>query len=326
MEIEETVIRYDGAGASHEELAQARQKITGLESTVAGPEFQALLAAWSGRLYLLEGKNAEAQREYRKSINSSPGNLPSIILSSRLERDIGGRLSVINRALESEEPRGELLAERGRILFDINRYSESLAAFDTAFNMLGEKPYYEEAYKAFREKAWELKNLAQAGSNAGIVRQGEISWKELIEITRDETDFLVFITAGRDWPAESLFSQLLERSFIPIIQDVEKTEWPLSDPLITEIVLRSGAAWFLWHLNAENRANRGLLTRYSSSITNTANAHSPIPDIDAFSPFLDSVLGCVESEFMSLPDGRNFLPGERVKGPDYLSMLLRLRN
>jgi hypothetical protein len=55
------------------------------------------------------------------------------------------------------------------------------------------------------------------------------------------------------------------------------------------------------------------------------NARSPISDLSLSSPFLDSILGCVESEFMSLPDGRNFRPGEKVKGSDYLSMLKKLK-
>jgi hypothetical protein len=157
-----------------------------------------------------------------------------------------------------------------------------------------------------------------------IGRQGEITWRDLIEITRSETELLRFITAGRDWPAETIFNQLLERSFIPITQNAVLTTWPYSNPSSGEIVLRSGTAWFLWHIHAENRANRGLLTRYSSRFANTPNARSPVQDLPIASPFIDSVLGCVESEFMSLPDGRNFLPGEPVKGSEYLTMVKKL--
>ena len=326
-EIEETVVKLDGAGADRNSLAQARQRISSMEGTVADTGFEALLAAWSGRLYLMEGKNSDAQRELRKSQNLSPGNLPSLVLSFRMERDSSRRLSMIDQSLETDSSSGELLVERGRVLFDLNRFSESVAAFDTAFVILSGKPFYEEAYKVFRDKAWELRELEQAADNKTmeIARQGEITWKDLIEITNKETDLLRFITAGRAWPVESLFTQLIDRSFIPFTQDVDKAEWPLAKPSSSEIVYRSGAAWFLWHLNAENRGNRGLLTRYSSRYANTPNARSPIADIDIWSPFLDSVLGCVESEFMSLPDGRNFMPRERVKGSDYLSMLKKIR-
>jgi len=325
-EIEELIVRMDGAGAGGEGIAGARQKIAAMQGKVADNNFEAVLSAWSGRLYLMEGKNQDAQREQRKSQNLSPRNLPLQILNFRMERNLAQRLAMIESSLSSEGPLGELLIERGRVLFDLNRFSEAVAAFDTAFVTLAEKPFYEEAYGVFRDKAWELRELEYSAESRTmeIARQGEITWKDLIEITKSETDLFRFITAGRDWPAETIFAQLLERSFIPIIQDAAKTEWPYTKPSSSEIVLRSGAAWFLWHLYAENRANRGLLTRYSSRYANTPNARSPIPDLDIRSPFFDSVLGCVESEFMSLPDGRNFLPNERVKGPEYLSMVKRL--
>ena len=325
--LEEAIILLDGQGASRQGITEVRQQITATQRNVKDNDIQALLAAWSGRLFLMEGKSADAQREYQRSQNLSPLNLPSQILSFRLEQNLSRRLEMIDRSLQTEGSLGELLTERGRVLFDLNRFSEAVAAFDAAFNALGEKPWYEDAYSQFRVKAWELRDMAQdSGSRTvEIARQGEITWANLIEITNSETDFLRFITAGRDWPVETLFTRLLEHSFIPATQDTALLEWPRSNPSSREIVQRSGAAWFLWHLNAENRANRGLLTRYSSRFTNTPNARSPIQDIDIWSPFLDSILGCVESEFMSLPDGRNFRPKERVRGSDFHSMLLRLR-
>ena len=324
-ELEETITRLDSAEPNREELAAARRQITTLEGTVADSAFEALLSAWSGRLYLMEGRTNEAQREYRKSQSLSPSNLPSQVLSFRLERDLSQRLSMIDESLKADSA-GELLIERGRVLFYLNRFSESVAAFDAAFVLLAAKPYYEEAYAVFRDKAWELRNLEQdTGSRTvEIARQDEISWKDLIEITKSETDLLRFITAGRDMPVETLFTQLVDRAFIPYTQDVTVIEWPAAKPPSSVIVQRSGAAWFLWRLYAENRANRGLLTRYSARFANTPNAQSPIPDIGIRSPFFDSVLGCVESEFMSLPDGRNFMPRELVKGSEYLLMLRKL--
>ena len=325
-ELEETIIRLDGGGAGRDEIARARQQVSSLQGTVADPDFEAHLAAWSGRLYLMEGRTADAQREYRRSQSLSSLNIPSLVLSFRLEQNPSRRLSMINQSLDSSYPQGEFLVEKGRVLFDLNRFAESVAAFDASFIVLNGKPWYQESYKVFRDKAWELKDLQQGAVSrtVEIAGQGEITWKDLIEITRNETDLLRFITAGRDWPVEALFSQLLERSFFPITQDTALTEWPLARPSSEDIVLRSGAAWFLWHLNAENRANRGLLTQYSARLANTPNARSPVLDLDIWSPFLDSVLGCVEWEIMSLPDGRNFHPSQRVKGSDFLAMLKKL--
>ncbi|MCL2191079.1 MAG: hypothetical protein FWB79_03715 [Treponema sp.] len=326
LELEESIVRLDGAGASRQELARVRQQAAALEGTVADPVFEAVLAALSGRLFLLEGRTSDARRELQRSRSLSPYNLQSQVLSFRLEGNPEARLSMIDRSLEIEGSRGELLVERGRTLFDLNRFPESVAAFDAAFVLLAERPFYEGAYRVFRDRAWELRDMAPgaAGRTVDIVMQDEITWRDLIEVTRSETDLLRFLTAGRDWPVDTLFNQLLDRAFIPRTQDTAITELPGSRPAPTEVVLRSGAAWFLWHLHAENRANRALLTQYSSRLATMPNARSPIPDIYVRSPFIDSILGSVESQFMFLPDGRNFMPYDRVRGSDYLTMLRRL--
>jgi len=85
-------------------------------------------------------------------------------------------------------------------------------------------------------------------------------------------------------------------------------------------VLRSGAAWYIWHLLAENRADRTILTRYSSRY----GERSPIPDILRSSVFFDAVLGCIEREFMSLPDGKNFNGQANVGGAEFLIILKKL--
>ncbi|MDR0511951.1 MAG: S-layer homology domain-containing protein [Treponema sp.] len=326
LALEETIIRLDGEGAGMEEILAARAQLNALQGTVADPGFEGVLAAWSGRLFLMEGRVTDARRELTRSHSLSPYNMPSLVLSFRLERDLLMRLAMIDSSIEIEGAQGELLAERGRALFYLNRFFESVAAFDSAFILLSARPFYEQAYRDFRDRAWELRNLDTGADDrtVAIARQGEMSWRDLIEITRNETDLLRFVTAGRDWPVETIFSQLVDRAFIPPTQDASRLEWPSSRPASSDIVYRSGAAWFLWHLHAENRANRGLLTQFSSRFANMPNPRSPVDDIDISSPFIDSILGSVQSDFMSLPDGRNFAPNEPVSGADYLVMVRRL--
>ena len=328
LELEETIVRLDSAGinAGRQELVHARQQVTALRRTVADSAIEGVLAAWSGRLALMEERPGDAQRDLQRSQALSPHNIPSQVLSFRLESDISKRLSMIDRSIAMEKPSGELLVERGKALFELNRFSEAVAAFDTAFVLFAEKHFYEEVYRVQRNRAWELRVLEQgsAGRTVRIAGQSEITWRDLIEVTQSETDFLRFITAGRTLSAEALFARLLERGFIPNTQDAALLEWSGSRPALTDVVLRSGAAWFLWHLNAENRANRALLTRYSARFATMPNPRSPVRDLDIRSPFVDSILGCVELEFMALPDGRNFMPHERVSGSDFLLMLRRL--
>ena len=322
-DIEKIIIRLDGAGASREELNLARQKISSLKVPASS---KGLFAAWSGRLFLLEGKVADAKQELQNAQNQKQENLPSLILSSRLEQDPRKRLLLIDQNIYNLGQKGELLAERGRILFDLNSFEESVKAFDAAFTALEAKPFYKEAYGLFRDKAYEIISFKEVTPSDRVKASytGEITWKDLIDITKNQTDYLKFISGERDLPAEILFARLLERSFIPIIQDTNQMYWPMTNPLPDEIVLRSGAAWFLWYLHTENQGNRGLLTFYSSRYANTQNAKSPISDIGLYSPFFDCVLGCVEFGFVTLPDGRNFLPSEKVKGSDYFDMLMKL--
>jgi hypothetical protein len=275
----------------------------------------------------MEGRMSEAQREYRNSRNLSPVNTPQTVLSFRLERDPQKRLALVDESLRAEPDTGEFLLERGRVLLDMNRFSEAVAAFDASFILMEGKPFYEEAYTSFRDKAWELRDLrAGDGRTIEIVGQDEISWRDIIELTKNENAGLLrFLTAGRDWPAENIFSQLLERSLIPAVQDVETLDWPQTKPASREAVTRAGAAWFLWRLYAANKGGgQGLLTQYSSRYAGIRGGRSPIPDLPLLSPYFDSVLGCVESEFLSLPDGRTFIPGEKIRAPEYLAALRRL--
>jgi tetratricopeptide (TPR) repeat protein len=332
--IEAAIVPLEAAGGTEVrrrqgELTSARQMISGMErETSADADYSGKLIAWSGRLAILEGRYSEATRLYRQSIAVSPGNLPSVILSIRLEGDPAKRLEIIERELAAARQHaadiGELNIERGRSLLELNRFSEAAGAFDTAFSS-GLDAVYLESYGADRNRAWELRNTA--GATAGtldVLGRDSISWSDCISIAKNETQLLRFITGGINLTDAELFTRLLERAFIPTIQDITVNEWPRTRPNANDAVTRAGAAWFIWHLYAEARADRGLLTRYSARYATGANPRSPITDVPPLSPFFDSILGCVETELMSLPDGRNFRPAQSMRGAALLSILRKI--
>jgi tetratricopeptide (TPR) repeat protein len=340
-ELERMIVSLDRQGLSADSLGAARRRISELEKNPsADREYNAALAAWSGRLYILEGKNSEGVKQLKLSQSLSPGNVQSLILSIRLEGDPEKRLALIDRELKIEgpspgsglspegpvSPAALLLIERGRVLLDQRRYGEAAGAFDTAFAG-GLPPVYRETYGESRALAWELRNT-QPGTGdktVAIMERGGISWADLIELTKTETDLFRFLTAGRDLPPGELFNRLLDRSFIPYTQDITLNTWPSVKPGMGDPALRSGTAWFLWRLYAENRADRGLLSKYSSRYSNMANPRSPIADLPLFSPFFDAILGCVETEFMSLEDGRNFNPDKPVRGAEALGIIKKIK-
>ncbi|QQO08417.1 tetratricopeptide repeat protein [Breznakiella homolactica] len=326
-ELERMIIPMD-TGFTRQELQQARQQIQGIEKkAIRDAVFEAQLAAWSGRLYVLEGKRSDAEKQLKQSRDLYPGNIQALVLTVRLETDPEKRLALADQALALESRSGELQIERARVLLELNRYREAVASFDTAFAALN-SDIYEQTYRNERNRAWELRDVAPGTGTltADILRKETLTWRDVIDLTKNETDLLGFFTAGRDWPSDQLFSRLAERSFIPVLQDAEQTEWPSRrSPSSDETVLRSGAAWFLWHLTAENQADKQLLTKYSSRYRSIRDVRSPIPDIPVDSPYFDSVLGCIEWEIMALPDGRNFMPRETVKPSSFLQMLNKVR-
>jgi len=338
-ELEAVIVPLEAAGVNEArnrmgEVITARQMIVHMEREAsADADFSAKLMAWSGRLAILEGRYSEAVRLHRLSSSTSPGNLPCVILSIRLEGDPSKRLEIIERELSILGPRsanrnvigfGELNIERGRALLEMNRFSESAGAFDVAFAS-GLDKVYNDSYLADRNRAWELRNTdAVTASTLGLLGRETITWSDCIALTNNETQLLRFITAGRNITDNELFNRLVDRGFIPFEQDITVTQWPTARPRMNDVVTRAGAAWFAWHLNAEARADRGMLSRYSARFATGVNPRSPIADVPPLSPFFDSILGCVETELMSLLDGRNFYPARSIRGAELLIILNKI--
>jgi tetratricopeptide (TPR) repeat protein len=338
--IEAMIVPLEAAGAAaadrtdlrgrQNDIASTRRMITSLEKEAADADYTGQLTAWSGRLAILEGRYSEATRLYRQSTAASPGNIPSIILGIRLEGDPAKRLEMIEKELSIAGQRssaaGELNIERARALLELNRFSEAAGAFDVAFSA-GLAAVYTESYGADRTRAWELRNTSDvAAGTLDMLTRDSLNWTACIAIAKNETQLLHFISGGRNIADAELFNRLLERAFIPYTQDINITEWSTIKPNANDVVTRAGAAWFIWHLYAEARANRGLLSRYSARYATGTNPRSPITDIPPLSPFFDSILGCVETELMSLPDGRNFQPTYPIRGAELLTILKKINN
>jgi len=311
------------------DLALARQVVTNMEKeSSADHDYTGKLMAWSGRLALLEGKTAEAQRLYRSSIAASPANIPAIILNIRLEPKPEKRIEMIDKELSLINRRapgiGELNIEKGRALIELENFSEAAGSFDTAFSA-GLDNVYRASYATDRNRAWELRNTS--GVSAGsmnLLGRDSVTWTDCITLTKNETQLLRFITAGRNISDTELYNRLVERGFIPSTQDITIIEWTAVSSKSDQVVTRAGAAWFVWHLYAEARADRGILTRYSARYATGSNPRSPITDVPVLSPFFDSILGSVETEFMSLPDARNFRPALQIRGTELLSILKKI--
>jgi hypothetical protein len=310
-------------------LAAARKRVGELEkSSVKDRNFEGRLAAWSGRLFLLEGRPRNAEAQLKKAEGLYPGSIEGRVLAIRLEADPEKRLELCEASLTEARGggflgrMGEFNIELGRTRLELKNYREAAAAFDSAFPQLA--AVYRGTYDEDRNLAWQLRNL-DPGANpqtAAISQKSVINWEDAIELSRTETELLRFISAGRNMSAAELFRLLSGRAVIPPVQNILETD-PAASPKTTpqDALLRAGAAWYLWHLLAENRADRSILVRYSSRYSE----RSPLPDLPRSSIFFDAVLGCIEREFMTLPDGKNFNGNGTVGGAEFLGMLKKVR-
>jgi tetratricopeptide (TPR) repeat protein len=335
LKLETAIVPFEAMGGAEArrqqaELAAVRHMVSEVEKEAsADNDYLGRLAAWSGRLAILEGRYSEAQRLYRQSLQLSPGNTASIILGIRLEGDPQTRLELVERELALVSPKtfstgiGELQIEKGRSLAELRRFAEAVGAYDAAFAS-GLDNVYRESYREARDRAWELRSADASAGVLEILERGGLTWKDSVTLAKKETQLLRFLSGGRELSDAELFNRLLERAFIPYTQDVQIIDWPSAKPKPEDPVLRSGAAWLAWHLYAETRADRGALSRYSARYATGANPRSPIADIPPLSPFFDSILGCVETELFSLPDGRNFKPSEPIRAAELLAVLKKI--
>ena len=281
------------------------------ERPVQDAVFSARLAAWSGRLYLLDGNEKQARIRLEKATSLSPGEASAAVLASRLETDPAAKLSQLEAAARLSDEPGLIILEQALVHYGLNEYREAVASFDEGLNLL--PSYYGDTYSPLREQAWKLVNLDKEtpSATALLAAKDEITWAEALELTQSETPLLDFLTGGDSWSAEKLFPAAISRGLLP------SPEVMKLDPGTR--VVRGTAAWYLWHLNSVYRSQPGLLIMYTSVMF--AEDKSPIDDVPITAPWFDSVLGCVEWEFMTLADGKNFIPWQAVSGADFLLML-----
>jgi tetratricopeptide (TPR) repeat protein len=306
------------------QISSIRERIIELErKPLEDTAFRAALAAWSGRLYIIENRISNAQEQLRVSNRFSPGNIQAVVLSSRIEKNIQKRFSIIDDTIKIESDAGELYIELARILAEQKNYSGAAAAFDTAFSKLHAK-IYEKTYRSERDKAWELKDIGTVSAkNIGaILEKQAILWRDAIELTKRETRLLYFITSDKNWSNNELFERLKKNQFIPAEQSIESaSESPQTAAVQSadDVLTRSGAAWFLWWLTAENRFDKTLIGKNFIKYKNSSR--SPIEDVPVNLFCFDSVVGCVEEDIIPLQDGKNFFPAGKIKGSEFLRML-----
>jgi len=149
-ELAELIIPLDKS-PSKADINAARKKITELEkSKVKDRNFEGRLAAWSGRLFLIEGKQKEAMAQQKKADSLYPGCTEGRVLAIRLENNPEKRKQLCESSIK--EARGgsffgqfhEFNIELARVELELKNYREAVAAFDSAFPHIN--PVYRRVY------------------------------------------------------------------------------------------------------------------------------------------------------------------------------------
>ncbi|HRR03005.1 MAG TPA: hypothetical protein P5286_08885 [Treponemataceae bacterium] len=303
--------------AGFAQVLDARKTIRDLEQKeIKDTVFEATLLAWSGRLFLVEGKRPEALRALRRAQTLAPGVTAVAVLEARLKSSAEERLAFLDSFRDLADTPAVIEIERARTLGELRRYREAVAAWDAAFPAL--PTYYRETYGSEREQAWTLRSISpdSSASSDALAAKPEITLTDALTLIRDETTLLANITGGSLWTTDRLYRDLNNRGIIPVDS--------LGTVRLQDRITRAHAAWILWQLNAEHRAQPGLKTRYSDRIRTLPNPKSPVLDVPHGSRWFDSVMGCVEWEFMNLPDGKNFFPDRPIPGIAFMEMLRRV--
>jgi hypothetical protein len=187
-----------------------------------------------------------------------------------------------------------------------------VAFFDSAFFRLPE--FYRTAYNPLRENAWNLRSSSSAETAiAEHLTASRLTYRGMILITQAETSLLDSITGAKKWSSRELMKKLAADDFFYSAAVREQDE-----------LTRIQCAWFLWNLYSRKRNDPMLKTRYTARFTARGLTASPVPDVPVDERGFDAVLGCVEQEFMELPDGVHFFPDRSVSGGEYLFWVQKL--
>ena len=290
--------------------------ISEIQKRLAVPELEkraaSRLYALLGRAYFIGGNSNEAKKCYEQAARRYADDSEAIVL--------GHRLGIVNlkEALSLRSGDGVLVLESALDAYKAGRYDEAAGLFDTAFLLLA--PFYKSAYSPLREKAWRLKDaVSDDKALAKFLPLESISLLQMIEITQASTQLLDIYTGGKKYGGERLFAVVRGAGLLKSVSGISDDGQLRSTAEASRIL----CARFLWNLRTAAGKNPNP-ARYSERYRSRMLS-SPIPDVPLASPDFDAVLGSVENELMTLRDGVNFYPEEKVSGAEFNASVTKIR-
>lgn len=263
----------------------------------------ALYADW----YILNRDRISSKKMLKTAENYDSYDEYVRLVNSRLITKNEEKRQYLEDAVKQNPDFYRLTAELGSVYYELQNYTNALAAFDAAFDFLPEE--YGSLYaekRTYCAKFYTVdKNLKK--ETAQIISQNVLLLTDMAALAQDNTNALDFITGT----ARRQSTRLAER--------LKADGWYAPDANLTQdTAKRKDAALFLWHLIAEN--NSALLNRYSEKYKKR-NAASPVQDVSVDDMYFDAVLGTVEEDVIPLIEGKRFEPDGAVSGLEFYNWL-----
>ncbi|MCR4743368.1 MAG: hypothetical protein K5866_10935 [Treponema sp.] len=310
---------------SSEDLSYLHQDIkTHLEEKHIEPIIAAHLTAIDGLLYILQGKNKNAEDCYKSAKSLQNGDDYVLLLGTKLSSPEEALVKV-DEILSYDANNAIILLEKGILLYGQKEFDKSVAAIDQAFVQFDNesRSNYRQAYKEFRDKVWTLyisgidnENLDKLKLDQNIT--SPLTLETMVRLTYESTHLLEDLTTGPKLKTSDLIVKLTQAG---IFDSTVNPQDSSQEILTCQQITRKMCARYLWNLYVLQSGNPDLARKFSRRFSRMTEPKSPVFDLMIEDRDFDAVLGVVENEIMHLVDGRNFETDKVVTVLDFMTYL-----
>lgn len=287
------------------------------------PLLIARLRAFEGLLFKLTGRKRDAEIAYLEAKSLQKGDRYVQLLGCRLAKNTEESLSQIEGILKYDSKNSVLQLEKGKLLYQLRKYDQAISVIDNAFVLFDSEGLhdYRTVYNPLRSYIWDLHSVYGTDSDVKADHnlsnlQEELKLDSLVNLTIENTRLLENIqNSGQNQNKKklaNLITSLENGGYFSSSVDPQNTQVSSKYILNADKITRKMCARFIWNAYIRHSGNLKNLSRYSEKYKKSGRTKSPVTDVSVEDPDFDAVLGVVESEFMELPDGRNFEPDKAV--------------
>ncbi len=300
------------------------------------PYLMARLRAFEGLLYKMAGRSRDAESAYNEARGLQKGDRYVQLLGCRLEKNTEERLTHIEGILKYDSKNAVLQLEKGKLLYQLKKYDHAISAIDNAFMLFDAEGLneYRTVYNPLRNYIWDLNSVygsdAEHDANHNMTDlQGPLTVESLVSLTMENTKLLENYASSstkksQKQKMENLIVTLEKGGYFSAAGDLQNINGSSAYIINANEINRKMCARFIWNVYVRHNGNLNLLTKYSEKYQKSGRTKSPVYDVEIVDEDFDAVLGVVENEFMELPDGKYFLPEEKVTRLQFINWIKKV--